>query len=141
MAFLLVSAVPARAREGLGVGIILGEPTGVTTKAWLTPETAFVLAAAWSFTDEDGMGFHGDYLIHNDNAFRGAGRFPFTYGLGARVKLGGEDPVVGVRVPLGVSFFPSQPWELFLELAPILDVTPDTEPGLGAAVGLRYTLR
>jgi hypothetical protein len=43
---------------------------------------------------------------------------------------------------VGLSYlFQSSPWEFFLEVVPILDVTPDTELGLGAAVGARYTLR
>ena len=55
----------AWAQEGLGLGIILGEPTGISFKSWLSTTTAFDMAAAWSFVDEDALHLHGDYLVHN----------------------------------------------------------------------------
>ncbi len=35
--------------KGLGVGMVVGEPTGVTVKKWLTGSTAIVASGADSF--------------------------------------------------------------------------------------------
>jgi len=139
----LLPAGTARAQEGLGVGVIAGEPTGVCMKAWLSRTTAFSAAAAWSWSGEEALELHGDYLIHNYNTFPvQTGALPFYYGVGARLKLNDRDPAVGIRVPLGVSYlFATRPLDLFLEVAPILDITPGTVVKMSAALGVRYTLR
>lgn len=144
--FFLAVLFPARAalaQEGLGVGVIVGEPTGVSVKAWLSRTTAFSAAAAWSFANENALDLHGDYIIHNYNTFPvQSGALPFYYGVGARLKLTDTDPAVGIRVPLGISYlFETRPVDLFFEVAPILDITPGTEVRLSAALGARYYLR
>lgn len=134
---------PSEGAEGMGLGVIVGEPTGLTVKTWLAPSTAFNLAVAWSFESEDALHLHGDYLIHNYNTFPvSKGALPFYYGLGARLKLEDHDSAVGLRVPVGVEYlFRNDPIDLFFEVVPILDVTPATELGLNVAVGARYFLR
>ncbi len=37
-------------QKDFGLGIILGEPTGVSGKLWTSSENAFDFAAAWSFS-------------------------------------------------------------------------------------------
>jgi hypothetical protein len=130
-----------RAQEGLGVGVILGEPTGISLKTWLSRNTAFDLAAAWSFEDEGSFDVHGDYLIHNYQVFRvGRGAMPLYYGLGGRVRnRQATDPNVGIRIPVGVEYlFSGAPIDLFLEAVPVLDLTPETNVDVNASVGARY---
>jgi hypothetical protein len=140
VAAALVTPASARAQQGMGVGLIVGEPTGLSFKTWLTPGTAFDLAAAWSFADEGAFHFHGDYLIHNDNAFPvRKGLALFYYGVGGRLKAENEDARVGVRIPLGVEYlFAGEPIDLFLEVVPILDIAPETDVTLNASLGARY---
>jgi len=154
MVVLWMAVAGARAEQGWGVGMILGEPTGVTVKKWLGPERALDAAAAWSFSENDSFQFHADYLIHKYIAWKteeAAGRLPVYFGVGARVKMqerhGGRgrndhDTLLGVRVPFGLAYlFPKAPVELFAELVPILDVFPDTDLDVNAAIGARYTFR
>lgn len=137
---LALSASPALAQQGMGIGVIVGEPTGLSLKTWLHPSTAFALGVAWSFEREDALNLTGDYLIHNYNTFPvSKGRLPFYYGIGARLKLGDPDSSVGIRVPVGIEYlFQNHPMDLFFELVPIMDITPRTEFGLNASIGARY---
>jgi hypothetical protein len=140
MVVLLSAPHPSPAQEGLGLGIIVGEPTGVSLKTWLTHATAFDLAAAWSFAEESSLHLHSDYLIHDYGLLTvKTGALPVYYGVGARLKIQDQDSRVGIRVPVGVEYlFSRRPVDLFLEVVPILDVAPQTELGLNASLGARY---
>jgi hypothetical protein len=143
LVLLVTGAPPAGAQVGMGIGAIVGEPTGLTSKTWLTPKTAFDLAVGWSFVDEDAFHLHADYLIHDYGIFpvqRGA--LPLYYGVGARLKAVHEDTVVGIRAPLGVDYLlATKPLGVFLEIVPVVDVTPRTDLSLNASFGIRYFLR
>ena len=133
----------ALAQDELGVGIILGEPTGLSAKKWLSSEHAVDAGLAWSFSHDTSIQVHGDYLYHRVRAFATEdirGRIPFYFGIGGRAILG-EDSVVGVRFPVGVGrTLSSAPVELFLEIVPVLDLAPDTDFDLNGALGFRYYL-
>lgn len=121
--------------QDLGLGIILGEPTGISVKYWLGTTNAISGAAAWSFSGEESIHIHADYLFHNFGLIQQ--NLPLYYGLGARVKL--EDDVkVGIRIPVGIAYLFEAPLDTFLEIVPLLDLVPDTEFGLNAAIGVRY---
>lgn len=123
----------------VGVGIIAGEPTGVSFKYWTGSTTAFDAALAWSFVDEAAFHLHADYILHNFTLIRiEEGKLPFYYGIGARLKTA-HDAQLGVRVPLGLAYlFATAPVDIFLEVVPILDLTPKTDFRINAALGARY---
>jgi len=142
------------AQSAWGLGVILGEPTGISFKQWTGRDRAFDAAAAWSFSGLDSFQFHGDYLFHNfswqeETDIRGV--VPLYYGIGARIKLGSNDngrlrnrtdTRIGVRIPGGISYLlEDAPVELFLEIVPLLDVVPDTRFDLNGAIGARYYFR
>ena len=135
---LCVSNVYAQ-ESGFGLGIILGEPTGLSCKIWTTSTTAVDAAAAWSFADESALHLHADYLFHNFSLIDvERGLVPLYFGIGGRIKLE-DDSKVGVRIPVGIGyFFEGAPLDFFLELVPILDLAPDTEFEFNGALGLRY---
>jgi hypothetical protein len=126
--------------EGFGLGIIVGEPTGLSAKVWLSENSAFDAAAAWSFEGEDALHLHGDFLLHRfDLNSVDDFSIPFYYGLGGRIKQEDDDSLLGVRLPLGLLFL----WEderidFFIELVPIMDLAPDTDFRLNGGVGVRY---
>lgn len=125
--------------SGIGLGIILGEPTGVSLKSWIGRREAFDIAVAWSFEGEGAIHVHADYLFHNFRLFNvEKGDLVFYYGIGARVKTVNKTQV-GVRVPLGLSYlFAKDPLEIFFELGPIMNVTPKTLFRMTTGVGIRY---
>lgn len=139
--FLLLLFIPITKAQssGVGLGIIVGEPTGVSFKYWTGSTTAFDAALAWSFIDEGAFHIHGDYLFHNMRLISiPEGKLPFYYGIGARIKTANKTRL-GVRVPLGLAYlFQDAPVDIFLEIVPILDLTPETDFGINAALGARY---
>jgi len=143
---LLGAPASGLAQEGFGLGVILGEPTGVSAKLWLGGNRAVAAAAAWSLAEENAFQFHADYLWHNFALFRPdvPGRFALYYGVGGRLKIQDEEhkDVVGARFPLGLAYhFPQAPVDLFVEVVPALDLLPDTGFDLDAALGARFYFR
>lgn len=144
---LLLGSVGARAQDhGFGIGIIVGEPTGLSAKAWTTGNTAFDFAAAWSFSHGSALHLHGDFLVHRFELIRiDPGSMPVYYGLGARLKFrdnsrsNDEDARLGLRIPVGLAYlFEEAPLDLFVEIVPLLDLAPDTDFTLNASIGIRY---
>ncbi len=146
---LLAGATLAHA-ELLGLGVMVGEPSGLSAKSWLDKTRAVDLGLAYSLSGDTDLQVHADYLIHNftllaDSGIKG--RLPFYYGLGGRLRLregNGDDgkDKLGVRVPLGVSWYPPDTQlDVFLEVVPVVDLLPDTAAGLNAALGVRFWFR
>jgi len=126
--------------SGLGLGIIIGEPTGISAKLWTSDKTAIDAAVAWSFAGTGYMRVHADHLWHNFSIEVAQGKLPFYYGAGARLLLSSELGL-GIRIPLGIAYlFDSATLELFAELVPVLDILPGTGFGIDAAIGVRYYL-
>ncbi len=143
---LCLAAGTAQAQNrGFGLGLIVGEPTGLSAKVWQSQHTAFDFAAAWSFADNSAFHLHGDFLVHKFNLIRvEKGQLPFYYGIGLRVKLASQEnkdeTSLGLRIPLGLDylFAPDTPLDIFLEIVPILDLAPSTDVTLNASLGIRY---
>lgn len=150
-AVLLAVLLPAPASaqmDGFGIGIVAGDPTGLCLKNWLSQKSALELAAAWSFEGDGGFFLAGDYVLHSfDIADSGSGLdgLMFTYGLGGKLYFRDEnendedgDVVLGVRIPLGLCYpFEGAPVDMFVQLAPVMDIVPDTELGLNGGIGAR----
>jgi len=137
--FLLFS-FPALARDhDFGLGVIFGEPSGLCFKAWMGQKTAIDGAIAWSFGDEDAVQFHVDYLIHDFNMFRARkGDLIFYYGFGGRIKAQKRSRV-GIRIPVGVSYvFEKVPLDIFIEVAPGIDLAPSSDFWINGNFGIRY---
>ena len=137
MVLLLVGAVAAQQREW-GAGIILGEPTGLSAKLGGGHDTALDAALAWSFAGKNAVHVHADYLLPAPFFDTEGTAFSLYYGLGGRLKLQ-KSSKIGVRLPFGVEWTATgTPIAFFGELVPLLDLLPDTEFGLNAAIGIRY---
>lgn len=130
---------PAAAGGGdLGLGIIIGEPTGLSGKLWLDKKTAFDGAASWSFREGRDLHLyvHVDYLLHQ--AFSREPRLFLCYGIGVKVQNGHPD-TAGARMPIGLTYlFAKAPLDLFAEVVPELNLAPSTGVELRAAAGFRY---
>jgi hypothetical protein len=141
----LVGLSFGESNHNFGVGIIAGEPTGVSFKLWTSQTTGFDAGAAWSFVGGEFFQVHGDFLLHNYNLFRvDTGEMSLFYGVGGRLKfgedtLGDNETTLSLRVPVGLAYeFEKTPIEIFLEIVPMLDLVPATEIGIAGAVGFRY---
>jgi len=136
--FLSLNSATAQ-ESGFGIGIILGEPTGISLKNWLGANTALDFGIAWSFTNNGSLHLHADYIIHNFNLFQvKKGKLSLYYGIGGRFKSEKKERF-GVRAPVGLCYVPEKaPLDIFLEIAPLLDLAPATEFGLTGGIGIRY---
>lgn len=128
-------------REGgnnFGLGVIVGEPTGLSIKSWNGDQTAFSIGAAWSLSEDETLQLNADFQLHSWFENIEVGRLAFYYGIGGRV-IFTDDAKIGARVPLGLNYiFDELPFDLFVEAAPILDFTPDVELAGNGGVGIRY---
>ncbi len=139
--FALNPLLQAQHNDGFGIGVIVGEPTGLSLKHWVSDATAFDAAAGWSFEGRTSLHLHGSYLFHDFNMIPvEKGHLPVYAGIGARFKgREGKSDRVGVRVPVGIAYHIEEvPLEVFGEIVPILDVVPSSRLSLNAAVGIRY---
>ena len=130
--------------KGIGVGVILGEPTGLSGKWWLTKTIAIDGAVAWSFADDEGIQLHADALYHQFDLLKvSKGQLPIYFGVGARIKFEVDDEDndnrFGIRFPVGIAYiFGETPLDIFFELVPILELAPGTRFAFNGAVGVRY---
>jgi hypothetical protein len=131
-----------------GLGIILGEPTGIGAKAFLNSGNALAFGLAWSLEGDNELHVQGDYLYHNYDLIQvDQGELPLYFGVGGRIKINeGKDrngndreDNVGIRFPVGLDYiFDGAPFDIFMEIVPILDVAPDTDFDLNGALGGRF---
>jgi hypothetical protein len=143
----LCMSVAVAEPSGLGLGLIMGEPTGLSAKVWTSPNFALDAAVGYSWWRYgQSIQVHGDLLWHSRSLIQSENGFlPLYIGIGARVKLADEehdypDLRVGLRIPFGLDYvFTRVPVGLFLELVPIFDLAPETERwGGNSAIGFRY---
>jgi hypothetical protein len=123
--------------SGFGIGVMAGEPTGISAKLWTSQTTAAQFGVAWSI--DSYLHLHGDMIMHKFDLINvSKGELPVYIGLGARV-LFADDLDIGIRVPVGLDYhFDSAPFDLFLEVVPILILVPGTDFDFNAAIGFRY---
>lgn len=143
--------------RSVGIGVILGEPTGLTLKAWTGRASALNFGLTYSFGSY--FIFMTDYLWHFPEAFsqgRVGSQFVPYVGLGAEVFFGDSSPyysrtrfrnstfdsvAFGARIPLGIEFSPQgTPFGIFAEIVPGVGLLPGmfgfVQGGIGARVYL-----
>lgn len=139
---LVLLPVFSAAAQKYELGVIAGEPTGVSAKLDLKDGTALDAAMAWSFSGKDELTLHADKLWYRHGVFSmKEGRMPLYYGVGARIKTE-KKSLAGVRLPVGAQYFlKDSRLTFFGEIAPILDLVPDTELRFSVALGFRVIFR
>jgi hypothetical protein len=154
IAFCVITAVQITAAQErpFGLGIIIGEPTGISAKLWTSNTNAFDAGLGWSrggdrfgFRDDYYYGrtrvhFHMDYLWHSWNVIHSSERFPLYYGIGGRINSGdGLESSLAVRGVVGIAWLPRDtPIDIFLELVPLFQLAPSSGFGIDAGIGVRY---
>ena len=125
--------------SGLGLGVVFGEPTGLSAKMWTSERTALDAAVAWSFAGDGWLHVHADFLIHNYNLIDvSQGALPVYFGLGAFITFA-SNLGLGARVPLGLAYqFEDAPVDIFAELVPGLSLLPGMGFYMGGGIGVRY---
>lgn len=140
----------------LGVGIMLGSVNGLSGKIWLTNRTAIDGAVSWFLWEQNVFYIHADFLWHDLKLIKvRKGKMPFYYGVGGRLVLfedrhwsnrwryeyDDERALLGLRLPLGIEYLnASRRWEIFMELALVMDLVPGIYTELNAEIGGRIYL-
>ncbi len=140
MLLCTIAVASHAAQEGrIGLGVIFGEPTGISGQLLTSERNAINAAVAWSFRRNGHFHFHADYLWQFPDIIRASEQFTLFAGIGGRLAAGRGGGVLGLRFVGGVSWLPqNSPLEVFLEVAPILNVLPATELDANGGVGLRF---
>ena len=128
----------AQQKGVFGLGFIIGNPTGISMKFWTKETDAVEVALDWKKKETQ---LHADYLWHNFDLLPVKnGRFPVFYGVGIGAKLkGDEDNEIGIRTIAGLEYlFDAVPFDLFLQIAPVLQLTPESKVKVEAAVGFHF---
>src|SRR5262249_13623818 len=133
LAMLVATAYAARTEIGthraFGLGVQLGEPTGLTGKLYLGDRHALDFLVGGGYYGRgpywDGVYAHVDYNFQLDNLASGGGvTIPFRVGIGGFLSTGyypyyapgPNDAVVGARVPIGLDFdLESAPVQFYAE--------------------------
>lgn len=144
----LTSVAHAEEKGTLGVGIILGEPTGISAKLYLKDDQALQGALGFAFYG-GGIHVHADYVFHpfilqDKESFV----LPFYVGPGVRVidYRNGRDSsylAVGLRGVVGLLFdFKEVPLDAFIEVGGVVEYGFADGEGAGLALnigaGARY---
>jgi hypothetical protein len=137
------SKTAAQETGDFGLGLILGDPTGVNCKYMLSPDMAIDGAIGFGVIGGGHLHIHSDFLWQFDIQQWPAGSLDLYLGVGPTLAVGNKkadaDLLLGVRGPLGVSFlFSKVPLDIFLEVAIGLFIVEKVDWDVDAAIGVRY---
>lgn len=140
LVLLVYSGAAFAQSNGFGLGIILGQPTGISAKYWTSGSTAFDFGLGYSFEKNSRMQLHADYLFHTKDLFNTSENISLYYGPGARLRLvENADSRLGVRFDVGIVWVPrNSSIDVFVEVAPLLDIIPETDFSINGGIGVRY---
>ncbi len=127
--------------KGVGLGVIIGQPTGISGKYWLNETNALDFGLAYSFAhDKSAVSLHSDYLFHLPRLIKSELNLPFYYGFGGRIYFNDRNKnTIGARGVAGIMWIPaSLPIDTFFEIAPVFNLFPETSLYLDLAIGIRY---
>ncbi|MDB4963595.1 MAG: hypothetical protein JWP01_3594 [Myxococcales bacterium] len=150
-----------QANKTFGLGLELGEPSGLNGKYFVSESGAldFGIGAIYShYYYGDGIHLYGDYLWHPTSLVSASAfELPLYIGVGLRYwdfdfcdrnVCGYGGSAIGIRIPFGISFdFNNVPLDIFLQLVPVLDFVHGdyydrfddrTHFGVDLSLGLRY---
>jgi hypothetical protein len=139
-----------------GLGIVLGEPTGLTGKFWMGKQA---VDAGLSYSFNDFFLLYSDYLFHFPEIFRSASekwakQFEPYVGIGGILFIsttsdprdhtyfrepGSSSVGFGIRIPIGLEWMPMPPpIGVFAEIVPGVGVVPSTFGFVQGGIGIRY---
>jgi len=123
-----------------GIGGVIGDPDGITVKGWLSESTAISGVISFNLGDDfSWFLIQADYLKQKTVTTWEEAYVQYHYGGGIRFIEGDFSDSISLRGPIGLDVNAIDiPVEVFMEIAPTLDVDPDVRFYFSGAVGFRY---
>ena len=150
---LLWTAPAAAQSEGIGIGASIGvsngdrigfNPVGLAAKGWISDRQALAGMTSF-FIGSDNIPSYwvlqGDYLFHNFNELEvDEGYLALYVGAGVQFTIIEDtDTQFALRGPIGADYMlGSAPVDIFVEVAPTLNVTDPTSLRFDGAIGFRF---
>ena len=150
------------ANKTFGLGLELGEPSGLTGKVFVSPKAAIDFGIGYAYENyyyDDGLHIYGDFLFH-PTVLAHADAFELPFYIGGGLRYWDFDfcdrqglctyhgSALGIRVPIGIDFdFNRAPIDIFLQIVPTIDFLRDdyydyyrdrTHLAVDASVGVRF---
>lgn len=126
------------------LGVVLGEPTGLSLKIQQKKTLAHDIALNFN-TADNYLYISWDVLKYDYTKITSkelSGSFPIFYGLGLRAINVHEELHLAIRFVLGLEYiFSDIPFNIFVKLAPTINLVPSTRVSIGPAIGIRYIFR
>jgi hypothetical protein len=137
----------ASTQHHFGLGLIVGHPTGLSLKGYLSPDTAIDGAIGFGDTFRH-IHMHADYLWHFEVQRWAASNLQLYLGVGPELQVhthpapargdGRTDFLLGARAPFGFSLMFNAPFDVFAELVAGVWFVEDPRVHVDAALGARY---
>lgn len=136
---LAINDVKAQDR-GFGIGGMIGDPDGITAKAWLSETLALAGGVSFDLSENySWFSIHADFLKQNTLAVWEEALLQSHFGGGVRVVSGDFNDFVAIRGPIGVDVNAiDAPVEVFMEVVPTVDVDPEIYFYFTGSMGFRY---
>jgi hypothetical protein len=139
-ALLCIAPISANANNGMsGIGIIIGNPTGISLKFPNDKETHFNAVISWALKNDPDIYLHVDYIFKTFAPIAFTQQFSMTPIIGVGGRLESTHGNSGIRLPFGLTHkLQKNPIEFLIEIIPALDIFPATDFNVGVAFAVRY---
>lgn len=138
---VLTTNLLAKDRNGFGIGPVVGEPTGLNAQFYWDKNSAVDVTTAWSW--DNWLLVSVDFQMY-DYFMDMPREWKWSYGGGVYMNLANddhEDNALGIRVPLGLKYhFPYSIVDVWGEVAPGIELAPDTKFAFQGGIGLTFWL-
>jgi hypothetical protein len=125
--------------RGIGLGLTLGEPTGISFKGWVTGTGAIQIGLGYpSLSYSHGTALSAEYLWHS-HVFRSREYFPLSYGIGGIFGVSGGTNIMGARGVIGIAWWPHHSsLDVFLQVVPTMYFKPVSDFEFDFGFGVRF---
>jgi len=126
------------AAQNIGVGFLIGSPTaGISAKLSMSPVTSLNVLLGYDLYHDD-VDTRLDYVWYQSFFEVPKGNLPVYYGPGVHASVGSYNRI-GVNAVVGMEYqLADAPLDFFFEVAPGINVLPNTDIYLSVGLGGRF---
>lgn len=140
---IIISSSVKAQNEGIAVGAQLFSPTGINVKATISEKAAITGLVGFNLNEfNNNVSLQANLILsgNNDSFSIESGVMRPYYGLGVTLLLWeNSNNGIGLRIPLGLEYaLEEQPLEVYMDIAPTVNIEPNTAFFLSSSMGLRY---